>query len=234
MQSCTAGAERPDVWRHTLDALEHSARIRRLPGTAALGDAGSRLVLRWTLLLHDIAKPDTLEIGPDGRPSFHGHESLGAAKADALLIRLRQPRELRRRVRRLVLYHLRPHHLSDAGAPPRGMRRLVRECGDDLGLLLVHAACDARASGAPDARRRFRPLRAVLDRLDELSETHRRRPTRALLNGDDVMAALGLPAGPEVGRWLDQLRAQQEEGDLRTRAEAFAWLRRQGRQSQSR
>ena len=228
MGSCTAGRGRPDVWRHTLDAVEHSTRSQRLPGAAALRDPESVLVLRWALLLHDVAKPDTLARGPGDRPTFHGHEVLGARKADAILVRLRQPRELRRRVKQLVLHHLRPHHLADSGAPPRGMRRLVRESGDDLPVLLVHAACDARASGAPDARRRWSRLREVLVELDAAWQRVRLRPQARLLGGRDVMRVLGIPSGPGVGRVLERLRDLQDDGRVTTREQALEWLARQG------
>jgi len=224
MRTCLAGAGRPDVWNHTIDAIALSANRPRLPGASRVGD-DDRRILRWALLLHDICKPDTLAHRPDGRPTFHGHEVVGARRADALLRRLRQSRELRRRVKRVVLFHLRPHHLSDAGAPPRGMRRLVRESGDDLPLLLLHAACDAKASGAPDARRRWGPLRRVLLGLQDLAERARRRPLPTLVNGRDVMTVLGLGPGPEVGVALDAIREAQESGELRTRREALAWLR---------
>lgn len=234
LESCTAGRDRPDVWRHTLDALDLSVRPARLPGGRSIDEAGSALVLRWAILLHDIAKPETLKAGPDGRPTFHGHEVLGARRADALLRRLRQSRDLRRRVKRLVLFHLRPHHLSDAGAPPRGMRRLVREADHDLPLLLLHAACDARASGAPDARRRWTRLRRVLLELQALGERRRQRPLPTLLDGRDVMAALGIEPGPEVGAALDAIREAQEQGEIRTRREALASLRSAKRQRRRR
>ena len=62
-----------------------------------------------------------------------------------LLRRLRLPRAERKRIERLVLNHLRPGHLADAGNPARGVRRLVRDAGRDLPLLVLHAGCDVRA-----------------------------------------------------------------------------------------
>ena len=149
--ACVAGEGRPSVSRHTLDALARSARPGRLPGAAAVRDRERAALLYWTLLVHDLAKPETLGAREDGRPTFHGHETLGARRADALLRRLKLPGAFRRRVAQLVRYHLRPHHLADAGTTPRGVRRLVRDAGADLPVLVLHAACDALASGSPDA-----------------------------------------------------------------------------------
>ena len=171
LASCVAGAERPDVWRHTLEALARSAPPRGLPGRHALRQTDGRRLLRWALLLHDISKPETFALREDGRPTFHGHEVLGVRRSEALLVRLRVSKDARRRIGRLILNHLRPSQLAEAGAPARGMRRLVREAGEDLPLLVVHAACDAQASGAPDHIRRWRRLRRVLRRADRVVGT---------------------------------------------------------------
>jgi hypothetical protein len=104
------------------------------------------------------------------------------------------------------------------------MRRLVRESGDDLPLLLLHAACDAKASGAPDARRRWTRLRRVLVELQTLHERARRQPLQPLLDGRDVMAALNIPAGPEVGRLLARVLELQEAGRVSCREEALSAL----------
>ena len=205
------------MWTHTLDALDAAAH-------SSIKEGAELRVLRWALLLHDISKPETLAAGADGRPTFHGHEVLGARRAAALLKRLRAPADLRERVTRAVLFHLRPHHLAESSAPPRGMRRLVREAGDDLPLLVVHAACDAKASGSPDARARWRRLRPVLAELVELHRTARAVPLIPLLSGLDVMKLLGIPPGPAVGAALQELRELQEEGRITDRNDALAYL----------
>jgi len=229
MRHCVAGRDRPDVWRHTLDAVACSEQAgrRRLPGHRELRSREARRRLGWALLLHDVSKPETLAFAADGRPTFHGHEVLGRRRAERLLRRLRVPRAERRRIGRLVLYHLRPSQLAESGASQRGMRRLVRQAEADLPLLLVHAACDAAASGSPDARSRWGRLRPVLDGLLGMWQRGRTRPLPRLLDGHDVMAALGLPPGPRVGALLQQLADLQAEETIRTRAEALAWLSRQ-------
>jgi tRNA nucleotidyltransferase/poly(A) polymerase len=224
LRTCLAGRDRPDVWRHTLAALASATRPVRLPVERLAPDA--RLVLRWSLLLHDIAKPETLARRPDGTPTFHGHEVLGARRTRALLRRLRLPKEPRRRIERLVLLHLRPGHLAEAGAPPRGLRRLVRDAGDDLSLLVLHAAHDARGSGGPDPARRYRRLRRVLLALLRLAAERRARPLPRLIDGRDVVAATGLAPGPEVGRILRGVREAQEDGAVLDRAAALELARR--------
>ncbi len=225
MGTCPAGEGRPNAWVHTERALALAARPGRLPGGAAVRGPEPTRVLRWSLLLHDMAKPETLSRGAGGRPTFHGHEVQGSRAADRLLRRLRLPSTLRRRVARLVLFHLRPHHLADAGAPERGLRRLVRDAGDDLPLLVLHAACDARASGAPDGAARWRRLRPVLTALLKLHHDSLARPLPRLVDGNDVMRALRLPPGPEVGSVLHEVREMQEQGVIVDRAQALSHLK---------
>ncbi len=51
------------------------------------------------------------------------------------------------------------------------------------------------------------------------------RPPRPLLDGREVMEALSLPPGEEVGRLLDRLREAEITGVVRTREEALEFLR---------
>ncbi len=224
---CVAGADRPDVWTHTLDvlAISTSAGRRRLPGHRSLADADPRLALRWSILLHDISKPETLAHRADGRPTFHGHESLGARRSDALLRRLRQPKELRRRVTTLVRLHLRPSQLAESGASSRGCRRLVRDAADDLPLLLVHAGCDALGSGGPPEPARWARLRRLLGRLATMYWERLEEPPTALVTGGDVKRICGLPQGPRIGALLETIRDEQESGRLQTRSQALERLK---------
>ncbi|ANM29060.1 hypothetical protein ABI59_04820 [Acidobacteria bacterium Mor1] len=225
LQGCAAGFDRPDVWTHTLATLEHSTRLGRLPAADAAARDEDLLVLRFSLLLHDISKPETFRVSPEGKPSFHGHETLGAERADGLLQRLRVSRRTRRRIVRLVRFHLRPGNLADSGPTPRGMARLARDTGDDLGLLILHAACDARGSGAgslgaADARRRWRRLRELLHSLDGMRGRTKATGTRPLLDGSEVMRLLGWKPGPAIGRALEELLQAQIEGKIRDPREA--------------
>jgi poly(A) polymerase len=155
-------------------------------------------VLRWALLLHDISKPQSLGFREDGRPTFHGHEVAGAARAESVLRRLKHPRARIRRVKRLIALHLRPGHLADSGAPARGIRRLVRDAGEDLPLLLAHADADRRGSGGPPDPARVHRLAAVLAALAEQGARARAVAGHPPLRGEDVMQALGIEPGP---RW---------------------------------
>jgi tRNA nucleotidyltransferase/poly(A) polymerase len=228
LHGCAAGRDRPDVWRHTVKTIEMSATRPRLPSFGTVKDRGELPLLRWTLLLHDIAKPATLAIDPSGKPTFHGHEELGAKMANALLKRLRVDAGTRRRITQLIRWHLRPGHLADAGAPARGMRRLARDAGDDLSLLCLHAACDARGSGATGGSARWRRMSHVLRTLPQVQSRLRKLPDEPLLSGTDVLRATGLPPGPKIGKLLRDLAEARDDGLISTRRQALAYLSKVG------
>lgn len=224
-----AGRDRPDVWWHTVMTIEMSATRPRLPSFGSVRDRGELSLLRWTLLLHDIAKPATFAIDASGKPIFHGHEERGAKTADALLRRLRFDSRTRRRITQLIRWHLRPGHLADAGAPARGMRRLARDAGDDLPLLCLHAACDAQGSGASGDAARWRRMSRVLRALPAIQARLRALPDAPLLSGADIIRATGLPPGPRIGELLRELAEARDDGAISTRRQALAYLKKAGR-----
>ncbi len=79
-----------DVWTHT---------------TMAVDAITPEPVLRLTMLLHDVAKPEMFFTDEAGVGHFYGHAERGAEMADALLRRLRCDNDTRKRVTALIRYH---------------------------------------------------------------------------------------------------------------------------------
>src|SRR5207244_2004084 len=70
-----------DVYQHSLTVLEQAIALEARYGLEA------DLRLRLAALLHDIGKPKTRRLLPDGRVAFHHHEVVGASMARARLSR---------------------------------------------------------------------------------------------------------------------------------------------------
>ncbi len=159
-------------------------------------------VVRWAALLHDIGKPGTRGLRPDGDASFHGHEQLGATLADALLARLRFPNETRERIVHLVREHMFDYRAEWSDA---AVRRFVRRVGvEHIADLFDLRMADAIGNGrkTPDVGR----LEALSARVDRLLEApHALGIADLAVRGADVMAIAGLGPGPEVGAMLERL-----------------------------
>ncbi len=156
----------------------------------------SRPVLRLAALLHDIGKPSTVEDGP-----FRGHEVVGAEMARALLDRLRMPKVAADRVVHLVRNHMFNYEPDWGDA---GVRRLIQRVGTDaIDELFALREADNVGSGlAPDAN----ALAGLRVRVDaELAASVVLDRSRLAIHGDDLIAELGVPAGPHLGGILDEL-----------------------------
>lgn len=236
-----------DVWEHSLRAVESmdeiAARLDRLApwgeelvGHLAedLGDGLRRVgALKLAALLHDVAKPET-RAEVDGRVRFIGHDVIGAERARGIAGRLRLSGRATGVLGRLVAQHLRPMHLTQAGRITRRARyRFFRDLGEDARDLLLLALADAAGvDGRPPLEVWAGAGGAVLRSLMEgAAEASAVASTPPLLDGDDVMAAVGIGPGPMVGRLLAGLREAQAVGHIRTREEALASVRRATRPS---
>lgn len=193
-----------------------------------LGGGRPRLVvLKLATLLHDIGKPATKTVEPDGRTRFFGHAEVGAAMAAKAMERLRFSRREIETVQILLQEHLRP---TQMGHPPsdRALYRFFRDLGEEAySLLLLHLA-DARATHGPSidlpAWESF--LRSVGEMLRWRFAPPRRETPHRLIDGHALMAALNLSPGPLIGRLLEAVEEARALGQVRTREEALAYAAR--------
>jgi poly(A) polymerase len=174
------------------------------------------LVTRLAGLLHDVGKPATFQL-KDGKPTFIGHQEVGAGMAERALSQLRFSGEVGTRVARLVALHMRPIQYSPEGWEDRAVRRLVREAGGDLDRLLDLARADMRASHYPH-----------VEKIDHLEERVRALDAAAIgairspLDGEELMAKTGRGPGPWIKRVKTALEEAIVDGTLAPDGEA-AW-----------
>ena len=91
---------------------------------------GPDLTLRLAALLHDVGKPATKAVGPDGRVSFHHHELVGARMTKQRLKALRFPKDVIADVVELVALHLRFYGYGRGEWTDSAVRRYVTDAGD--------------------------------------------------------------------------------------------------------
>jgi poly(A) polymerase len=209
-----------DVYEHTLTVLEQAIALEDV-------ETGPDFVLRFAALLHDIGKPRTRRNEPGGRVSFHHHEVVGAALTKARMKALRFDRTTTEDVARLVELHLRFHGFGTGEWTDSAVRRYVRDAGDLLDRLhkLTRADCTTRNKRKAAAlARSYDEFEARIVKLATEEELASIRPA---LDGNQIMADLGLQPGPQVGaayRYLLELRIEQGPMDTETaRAALWTW-----------
>jgi len=200
-----------DVYQHSLTVLEQAIALEAGYGLE------SDLVVRLAALLHDIGKPKTRQLLPDGRVGFHHHEVAGAAMVRARLGKLRFPAAVVHDVAALVALHLRFHGYNDGGWTDSAVRRYVRDAGPLLSRLHVLTRADCTTRNKQKAQRLARAYDNLEKRIAVLAEQEELGKIRPDLDGNQIMAVLGVPAGPVVGRaYRHLLELRMEHGPLGT------------------
>jgi len=190
------------------------------------------LIVRLAALLHDIGKPRTRSLLPDGRVAFHLHEVIGAKMTKRRLTALRFPNDVVRDVSRLVELHLRFHGYGEGEWTDAAVRRYVRDAGPLLSRLHVLTRADCTTRNRAKAARLARAYDELELRIAELSEQEELARIRPELDGNEIMRILGVAPGPVVGRARDfllELRiAEGELGRERVIQELLGWAAAQG------
>jgi poly(A) polymerase len=196
--------EQDPIHRHK-DVLTHTiAVVRKSP---------PELVVRLAALFHDVAKPKTRSIGPNG-VSFHHHEVVGARMTKDRMRALRFSNEMVADVGKLVYLHLR-FHTYQMGWSDSAVRRYVRDAGDLLHELNVLTRCDCTTRNERKAIALAKRMDALEERIGELAEREALAALRPELDGVEVMALLGIGPGRDVGRAMDFLmEIRLDEGEL--------------------
>jgi poly(A) polymerase len=211
-----------DPVQHHKDVLRHTyAVVERCEPDA---------VLRLAALLHDIGKPATRRITPEG-VAFHHHEVVGARMARERLHALRYPSSVIDDVCTLIELHLRFHGYGE-GWTDSAVRRYVRDAGPLLDRLNALTRADVTTRNEKKAKLFQRLQDELEERIAALAEQEELDKLRPPLDGRQVMERLGLEPGPIVGEalaFLMELRMERGPiADEDAYAELDAWAKERG------
>jgi poly(A) polymerase len=186
--------EQDPIHRHK-DVLSHTI--------AVVAKAPPELLVRLSALFHDIAKPKTRSIGPNG-VSFHHHEVVGARMTRDRMRALKFSNQMVDDVSQLVYLHLR-FHTYEMGWSDSAVRRFVRDAGPLLTELLALTRSDCTTRNQRKAAALDRRIDDLEARIATLAEQEELASIRPDLDGRQVMDHLGVGAGPVVGEALSHL-----------------------------
>ncbi|WP_121254020.1 CCA tRNA nucleotidyltransferase [Nocardioides ferulae] len=183
-----------DVYEHTLIVLDQAIELEgRLPG------GGPDFVSRFAALMHDVGKPRTRKFLGDGTVTFHHHDVVGAKMTRKRMKALRFSNDETDAVCQLVEQHLRFHGYGSGEWTDSAVRRYVRDAGDQLERLHVLTRADCTTRNRRKAERLRRTYDELEERIAKLSEEEELASMRPDLDGNQIMAALEIGPGREVG-----------------------------------
>jgi poly(A) polymerase len=216
-------AQHKDVYEHTLIVVRNAIAHER---------DGADFTLRMAALMHDIGKPATKAVGPDGGVSFHHHEIVGARLTRQRMKALKFPKDVISDVAELVALHLRFYGYGRGEWTDSAVRRYVTDAGPLLSRLHGLTRSDVTTRNRRKAAQLAADYDALEERIARIAAEEDLARVRPDLDGNAIMELLGVPPGPVVGRaWRHLKELRLERGPLDhddAIAELYRWAQAEG------
>lgn len=175
---------------------------------------GPDKTLRLGMLFHDIGKPQTLTVDPDGTTHNKKHPVEGEKITRKIMRRLKFDNDTTDKVTRLVLYHD-----YDIAPTEAGVRRAVNRMGEDI-FSMIFTVRRADIAAQSDYMRKEK-----LEKVAYIEALYREITARKdavtlkdlAISGNDLIAE-GMPPGRQIGETLSALLERVlDDSSLNTR-----------------
>ncbi len=174
------------------------------------------LWLRWSALLHDIAKPLTKKYLNNEGWTFHGHEDKGSRMISKIFRKLKLPlNEKMKFVEKMVYLHHRPKALAEDGVTDSAIRRLIVDAGDDIDGLFILCRADMTSRNETKLEKYRHNLKQVELMVADVAERDTLRNWQPPITGEEIMEYFNIGPSREVGLIKHEIRESILEGRIK-------------------
>ncbi len=194
-------------------------------------DRSVKAALFFAALYHDVQKPATKSLDESLRIRFFDHDIKGAEVVEARARVFNLSNDEVERIKLIVKHHMRFHFFTsrleaDKQEPSRkAIYRFFRDAGKAGVDLVLLGLADLRGTQGPALSQEswgvaLNVARILLENYWEKPHETVRPPR--LLDGNELMSALGIEPGRVVGQVLEAIREGQATGKVQNREQALA------------
>jgi tRNA nucleotidyltransferase/poly(A) polymerase len=210
---------RIDAFSHFLRFLRYLSRWNGWEGNPPLS-VEERLILSYAALVNAIGK--ILTTAPQ-----RGVKGFLPQPAPEIMTRMKCSNRFKETVQKLINHYGNLLDLSQSRADQKALRQFIHLVGAHVRLLIAFSLLEHRAGAHGGLPRKGQNLVRLCRRIGDLCTAEDIISPPPLITGWDVIR-LGYEPGPVVGNILHRVREKQIRGEIGTRQQALAYLRKGG------